>query len=59
MANSMSLVLMVDRVTTFDQVVVKNGQKLDLLEKWTSDPSIDVKLPDKFICIIFESDLLR
>ena len=46
-------------MTTRDRKLVKSGQTHGLIEKWTSDLSIDVKLPDKFICVIFEYDILR
>ena len=46
-------------MTTHGQKVVKSGQTHGFIETWTSDPSIDVKLPDKFICVIFEYDILR
>ena len=46
-------------MTTHDQKVVKSGQTHGFIETWTSDPSIDGKLFYKFICVIFENDILR
>ena len=46
-------------MTTHDQKVVKSGQTHGFIETWTSDPSIDGKLFHKFICVIFEYDILR
>ena len=46
-------------MTTHDQKVVKSGQTQGLIEKLTSGPSIDGKLSHKYICVIFEYDILR
>ena len=46
-------------MTNNDQQVIKSGQTQGVIENWTFDPPIDEKLPDKFICVVFDNDILR